>query len=177
MDMTVSPASVPLEIVDYSPALAPYFDAINRAWIEEMFTLEAADREVLEDPKTHILDDGGEILFARLDGVGIIGTGGLKKRSAGVFELTKMGVTAAARGKKAGEALLAALIAKAEELGATDLILLTNAKCEAAIHLYEKLGFVHSREVAEGFGKLYDRCNVAMRYGAADMTAAGKAQA
>ena len=52
-----------------------------------------------------------------------------------------MGVSSPVRGLKAGEYLLAATIAKAHELGAAPLYLLTNHTCEAAIHLYEKFGF------------------------------------
>ena len=42
--------------------------------------------------------------------------------------------------------------------------LLTNRKCEAAIHLYEKLGFVHDAEIMAKFGARYERCDVAMSY-------------
>jgi ribosomal protein S18 acetylase RimI-like enzyme len=44
------------------------------------------------------------------------------------------------------------------------LFLLTNRKSEAAIHLYEKLGFVHSDDIMERHGKRYARCNVAMAF-------------
>jgi len=42
--------------------------------------------------------------------------------------------------------------------------LLTNRKCAAAIHLYEKLGFQHDGEIMALFGGRYERCDVAMRY-------------
>ncbi|MEM9233470.1 MAG: GNAT family N-acetyltransferase, partial [Pseudomonadota bacterium] len=87
----------------------------------------------------------------------------------------KMGVTTAARGQKAGEALLHALIARAEELDAKDLFLMTNSICAPAIHLYEKAGFVHSTDVKENFGKTYGRCDVAMRFGGATLSPAAKA--
>ena len=44
------------------------------------------------------------------------------------------------------------------------LFLLTNKKCEAAIHLYEKNGFVHCEEIMQKFGCAYERCDVAMHY-------------
>ncbi len=75
-----------------------------------------------------------------------------------------MGVREAARGHKAGEFLLRAVLVRAEELGAKELYLLTNSKCEAAIHLYEKVGFVHDAEIMRDFGARYARSNVAMRY-------------
>jgi DNA-binding MarR family transcriptional regulator/N-acetylglutamate synthase-like GNAT family acetyltransferase len=153
-----------LSIRRYSDELAPVFRSLNEAWIREMFSLEAADEEVLQDPRRHIVDPGGEILFVEVRGCGIVGTCALKKSGPGEFELTKMCVSADARGRKAGEFVLKATIMRAIELGASDLYLLTNSKCGPAIHLYEKLGFVHDSEVMERFGSRYRRCDVAMRY-------------
>jgi ribosomal protein S18 acetylase RimI-like enzyme len=83
----------------------------------------------------------------------------------GWFELTKMGVLEAARGRKVGEFLLAAALERARAMGVADrLYLLTNRKCAAAIHLYEKLGFQHDAEIMALFGSRYERCDVAMRY-------------
>ena len=77
---------------------------------------------------------------------------------------TKMAVVESARGLKAGEYLLEHTVARARELGAKKLYLLTNAKCAAAIHLYEKLGFVHDPTIMVEYGARYERCDVAMRY-------------
>ncbi len=43
------------------------------------------------------------------------------------------------------------------------LFLLTGGKCRAAIHLYERAGFVHDAEVMDAYGVTYARCDVAMR--------------
>ncbi|WP_341714016.1 GNAT family N-acetyltransferase, partial [Erythrobacter sp.] len=75
-----------------------------------------------------------------------------------------MGVRETARGLKAGEFLLEGMIERARELGAEELYLLTNSKCAPAIHLYEKLGFVHDVDIMARYGARYERCNVAMRY-------------
>jgi ribosomal protein S18 acetylase RimI-like enzyme len=75
-----------------------------------------------------------------------------------------MGVRESARGRKAGEFLLSAIIDRARSLGAEPLYLLTNAKGAAAIHLYEKLGFQHDAEIMTRYGARYERCDVAMRY-------------
>jgi N-acetylglutamate synthase-like GNAT family acetyltransferase len=45
-----------------------------------------------------------------------------------------------------------------------NLFLLTNKKCAAAIHLYEKSGFEHSDFIMQRFASSYQRCNVAMLY-------------
>jgi N-acetylglutamate synthase-like GNAT family acetyltransferase len=153
-----------LVIKPYADALAPLFRAINVAWIEAMFRMEAADHEVLDHPRTKILEPGGDILFVESARLGIIGTGALKKTGEGAFELTKMAVLENARGQQAGAFLLQALVARAKALSAHKLYLLTSSKCVAAIHLYEKYGFVHDADIMRDYGASYARCNVAMRW-------------
>ena len=153
-----------ITIREFSDDLAQAFHDINAEWISAMFTLEATDRDVLDDPRGRIIAGGGAILFADVSGVGVVGTCALQKTGETSFELTKMGVTEAARGLKAGEFLLAAAIARARAIGADPLYLLTNAKCAEAIHLYEKLGFQHDAGIMAQYGARYSRCNVAMRY-------------
>ena len=154
--------SAALAIVDFSDDLAPAFRSINAEWIEAMFTLEANDRAILDHPREAIIDRGGIIRFVAAEGLGIVGTCALIRIGDGVFELTKMGVLASARGRKAGEFLLAHVVAEARAMKLTRLYLLTNARCEAAIHLYEKAGFVHDARVMADFGARYARCDVAM---------------
>jgi GNAT superfamily N-acetyltransferase len=149
---------------DFSDELAVHFRDINAQWIESMFRLEATDREVLENPRARIIDAGGAIRFVEAASLGIVGTCALQKTGATGLELTKMGVRESARGRKAGEFLLAAVIDRAMALGADPLYLLTNTKCAAAIHLYEKLGFQHDAGIMASYGARYERCDVAMRY-------------
>ena len=153
-----------LTIHEFSDELASHFHDINAEWINAMFKLEATDREVLENPRAKIVDPGGAILFVEARGLGIVGTCALQKTGARSFELTKMGVRESARGLKAGEFLLEAMIARAMGLGAEPLYLLSNARCAAAIHLYEKLGFEHDAGIMADYGARYARCDVAMRY-------------
>lgn len=160
-----APRSGPaVEILPFTPDRARDFHDINVQWIEAMFALESTDREVLENPESRIMAQGGDILFARVPGAGIVGTCALQKTGNRQFELTKMGVLEAARGLKVGEALLQAVLDRARELDAQLLYLLTSHRCAAAIHLYEKLGFRHDGDVMERFGARYDRCDVAMRH-------------
>lgn len=153
-----------LVIREFEDALAQDFHDINAEWINSMFRLEATDREVLQNPRERIIVPGGQILFVEAPDLGIVGACALQKTGPTSFELTKMGVRESARGLKAGEFLLAAVIERANDLGADPLYLLTNAKCAAAIHLYEKLGFQHDAEIMAEYGARYERCNVAMRY-------------
>jgi GNAT superfamily N-acetyltransferase len=154
-----------LSIRPWSPAFAKPFHNINAQWIEAMFVLEETDLQVLQNPQSLIIDKGGDILFVAVEGLGIVGACALMpSKDAGAFELTKMGVLDSARGLKAGEFLLAAVLDRAREMGIETLFLLTNKKCEAAIHLYEKLGFVHDGGIMATYGARYERCDVAMRY-------------
>ncbi len=151
-------------IREFSDDLAVTFHEINAEWINSMFKLEESDLEVLQDPRGRIIDCGGAILFVEAAGLGIVGTCALRRSGDDSFELTKMGVCASARGLKAGEFLLAATIDRAAAMNAKTLYLLTNRRCEAAIHLYEKLGFCHDAEIMEKYGSRYERCDVALRY-------------
>jgi len=153
-----------LTLREFDDSLAAEFHDINAEWIEAMFTLEPTDREVLENPRERIVEPGGAILFVEAGGLGIVGACALQKTGPGAFELTKMGVRESARGLKAGEFLLAGVLDRARDLGAEKLYLLTNRKCAAAIHLYEKLGFAHDAGIMQEFGARYARCDVAMRY-------------
>lgn len=148
----------------FEDALAPDFYRINAGWIEAMFRLEATDLDVLLHPRERIVDPGGAIVFLETPDEGVIGTVALQKTGERQFELTKMGVTAAARGKGAGERLLRAALDQARELGAERLYLLTSSKCATAIRMYERHGFVHDGGVMREFAGRYARCDVAMLY-------------
>ncbi len=168
LDSRAREAQPGLRIVPFDDSLATAFSDITRAWVEEMFTLEAEDKAIIEDPSGKIIERGGEVLFVEADDIGIVGTCALMPSEGKSFELTKMGVLAEARGKKAGAFLLEAVLERARCMHAKgaleSLFLLTNARCEAAIHLYEKYGFVHDVGVLERSGARYARCDVAMSY-------------
>jgi GNAT superfamily N-acetyltransferase len=151
-------------ILEYTGDLAESFYQINAQWIETMFVLEEHDREVLKNPSEWIIDLGGVILFVKSPVHGIVGACALMITGEGCFELTKMGVTESVRGQKAGEFLLAAILERARKMDVQKLYLLTNHICEAAIHLYEKLGFQHDAGIMAEYGATYDRCDVAMIY-------------
>jgi DNA-binding MarR family transcriptional regulator/N-acetylglutamate synthase-like GNAT family acetyltransferase len=153
-----------LAIRRFSDALAPDFYRINAQWIEDMYTLEPTDIDVLTHPRERLIEPGGDILFVEDPELGIVGTCALQKTGERQFELTKMGVVPEARGRKAGEFLLHAIIERAFALGCDRLYLLSNVKGAAGVHLYEKVGFVHDAGIMEEFGKRYARCNVAMVY-------------
>ncbi|PIB90755.1 bifunctional helix-turn-helix transcriptional regulator/GNAT family N-acetyltransferase [Caulobacter sp. FWC2] len=149
---------------DFSDDLQEAFYRINAEWIQAMFALEDNDIALLSRPRELILDKGGVVLFAETAELGVVGTCALMVSKDGWVELTKMGVLESARGLKVGEFLLAKTLERAASLGMDKVYLLTNRKCAAAIHLYEKLGFVHDAEIMRTFGARYERCDVAMAY-------------
>lgn len=146
-----------IRIIDYNPSLQADFESINKAWIIEHFTLEPIDVAVLEKPQENIIDHGGVIIFAELEGE-IVGTVALKYHENGVYEMTKMGVVPAAQGKKVGWNLAKAILEKAKDLKAEKVVLYSSRKLVPAINMYRKLGF---KEVVPEAGK-YSRCDIKM---------------
>jgi putative acetyltransferase len=121
---------------------ATAFRELNEDWITKNFGLEAKDRETLNDPEGHILQKGGHIFMAIIDG-NAVGCCALLLMRPGVFEVAKMTVDESCRGMGIGREMLAYTIAQGKSLGAEILYLETNSKLHDAIHLYEALGFRH----------------------------------
>ncbi len=148
-----------MEIVEYNESLKEYIKVLNVEWLEKYFYVEPSDEIQLADPKASILDKGGAIYYAALDGE-IVGTASLLKIDTTTFELGKMAVTEKCQGKGVGEALLKHCIAQGEQLGATKLILYSNTKLAPAIKLYQKWGFT---EIPLDSSQ-YKRANIKMEY-------------
>ncbi|MBT0586202.1 GNAT family N-acetyltransferase [Alteromonas sp. SM 2104] len=128
-----------------------------------MFVLEPVDERVICEPQASIIQPGGYIWFARHPSFGICGTCALMKKNDGSYELTKMGVSSSARGAKIGETLLKFVLAEIKRMQLPAVFLLTNKRCESAIHLYLKHGFEHDPFIMQRYGQSYERCDVAMR--------------
>lgn len=130
-------------IVPYETAYAADFMRINRAWIDELFEMEDADRRALENPEDYILAKGGEILFAIDRDERVIGTCALIRHSAEVAELAKMGVDKTSQSRGAGKQLAEAILDLSVAKGFKKVFLETNSALTPAINLYLKLGFKH----------------------------------
>jgi putative acetyltransferase len=135
------------------------FKELNELWIVRHFALEDVDREVLDDPKGHILDAGGEICIAEIDGQ-VVGCCALLVTGSNEYELAKMTVSEAARGRGVGRNLLRYSIDHARTMGARRLHLGSNTKLADAIHLYKQMGF-QSIATAKHESK-YARSNISM---------------
>jgi GNAT superfamily N-acetyltransferase len=131
-----------VEFRHFAPGDEAAFRELNEAWIGGHFVVEDKDREVLDDPVTHILRPGGALIMAVQDGVAI-GTCALLAMEEGAFEVAKMTVAEQHRGLGVGRKLLAHVIEYARGNGAKRLYLETNNKLVNAIHVYESLGFRH----------------------------------
>jgi putative acetyltransferase len=121
---------------------ATAFRTLNEEWITRHFTLEAKDRETLNDPVHSILLKGGHIFmaYAAAEAVGCVA---LIPMQDGIYELSKMAVSPHLRGRGIGRRLLQHAIAQARGLGAKSLFLGSNTRLKNAVHLYESVGFRH----------------------------------
>lgn len=134
------------------------FARLNREWLEEYFVVEPEDETMLSDPQGYVVDKGGDILFARVDGK-ILGVIALLKLPNDVYELSKMGVTREVRGHGLGRKLAEALIARARERNIPSLYICSNRKLERAMALYKNLGF---KETATGSDARYKRADITL---------------
>jgi len=118
------------------------FRRLNEEWIVRYFELEPKDIEALSNPKANILNKGGRIFFAEIDGEPV-GCCALLSIAPREFEVAKMAVSTAHQGKGIGRRLLEHTIECARASGANRLFLETNRRMAPALHLYESIGFQH----------------------------------
>jgi GNAT superfamily N-acetyltransferase len=148
-----------VRIIEFRDELAGYFKDLNVAWLQKYFYVEAIDEEMLSNPKKYIVDNGGYIFFAEMNGA-IAGTFALMKIEDDVYELSKMAVDKKLQGQKIGNRMMEFAIEKVKGLGANKLILFSNTMLGPAIHLYRKYGF---KEVPLETSD-YKRSNIRMEY-------------
>lgn len=147
-----------VSIIEFQDQYAQHFAQLNFEWLEKYFYIEAYDRVVLNHPQEHILNQGGQILFALLDDL-VVGTVALIKQEGSVYELSKMAVNEKFQGLRIGQKLMYAAIYKAITLNTDRLFLDSNTLLKPAIGLYKKVGF---REIPIENGSAYERCNIRM---------------
>lgn len=131
-----------IELITYENKYQPEFKRLNLEWLDKYNLTESHDLEVLNDPEGTVIARGGCIFLAK-EGDEIIGTAGLWKESEEEYELVKMTVAPAYRGKGISKLLLERCLSAAKELGAEKIILYSNSQLKTALGLYEKFGFRH----------------------------------
>ena len=147
-----------MRIVDFHPELAPAFQALNEAWITQLFALEAKDREVLGDPQGKIIAPGGHVFFA-IENDTPVGCCALMPLPDGGFEVAKMAVADSHKGRGLGRDLMAACVDRAKAVGAPRLYLETNSSLAPALGLYRSFGFA---EIKPETPSPYARADVIM---------------
>jgi putative acetyltransferase len=140
-------------IVGFRAELAGAFEALNRAWIERYFVVEAADLEAFRNPEA-IVRNGGAIFFVIEDQVAV-GTCAIIRLAPDRYELAKMAVRPESQGRGYGDLLIDAAVSFARDAGGRTIMLESNSRLAPAIRLYEKHGFRHVPiEHAHGYARV-----------------------
>ncbi|MDX1328479.1 MAG: GNAT family N-acetyltransferase [Arenibacter sp.] len=134
------------------------FKILNEAWLTKHFYLEPKDQQLLANSEANIINKGGYIYFARLNGE-IIGCFALLPHAFGEYELSKMAVDPTYQGMKIGQALLQHAVEVGKKNKWKKLMLYSNTRLKNAIHIYKKIGF---KEVVLENDLPYDRCDIKM---------------
>ena len=134
---------VDVSIVEFDERFADAFADLNYEWIEQAYTVEEHDREILDHPVKQIIEPGGQIFFALVGGEPA-GTVALIEIGDDAFELAKMAVSPEHRGEGLSNLLMDACIEYSRTKGKRRIILESNTKQVAAVRLYRKYGFVET---------------------------------
>ncbi|MBK7788539.1 MAG: GNAT family N-acetyltransferase [Saprospiraceae bacterium] len=146
-----------IEIIEFSEQLSEPIKTLNYEWLIKYFRVEDGDVVSLSNPQKYIIDNGGQIYYAKVNGT-IVGTATLLKKSETIYELGKMAVSDKAQGQGIGTKLLEHCLNVAKQRQIRTLILYSNTILQSAIHLYRKYGF----EEVELESGLYERANIKM---------------
>lgn len=147
-----------VSIVEFDESLAKAFADLNYEWIAASYGIEEHDREILDHPQSFVIDNGGQVFFARI-GDAVAGTVAMIRLGDDSFELAKMAVAPASQGKGISNLLMQACIGHAAKEGVSKIVLESNTKQAAAISLYRKFGFV---ETPLDPNSAYVRANIRM---------------
>lgn len=128
-----------MKVVPYDSKYKDIFVAMNKKWIEDMFVLEDEDIAILNSVED-LIAKGGEIFFTLDDDDNVLACCMLEPRPDGDWELAKFASTGVVKG--AGTACFSACIDCAKAKGIDKLLIVSNRKCLAGIHIYRKFGFV-----------------------------------
>lgn len=150
-----------MKITPYDPKYKNDFIEMNLAWIKAMFAVEPLDVQELENIDAAV-ERGGQIFFA-FDDEGDddkpLACCMIAPRDDGDWEIMKFAARGMRSGKGAGGACLKACVDYAKEKNVPKIIVVSNRKCESAVHLYRKFGFREVRVDKKKFP--FDRADIA----------------
>lgn len=129
-----------MKVVAYSPKFKKDFIEMNKAWIEKMFRLEEQDIKEMGNIEPYI-QKGGQIFFSLDNDERVMACCMIAPREDGDWEIMKFAAKGMYTGTGAGSACLKACIDYAKEMQVQKVIIVSNKKCEQAVHLYRKFGF------------------------------------
>jgi ribosomal protein S18 acetylase RimI-like enzyme len=147
-----------VRVIEFQERYARDFADLNYEWIENAYSVEEHDREILDHPQAEIIEGGGQIFFV-MDGDKVAGTVALISMDSHSFELAKMAVAPAFQGKGLSNKLMETCIEYTRRTGKRSIILESNTKQTAAIALYRKFGFI---EIPLDPNSLFSRANIRM---------------
>ena len=136
---------------------ADAFIRLNEAWIQAYFRLEEFDHALARDPMRIVRDGGALLTLAR--GERVLGGCALFKEGPHRYRLARMAVAESERGRGLGARLMQAAMARAVDLGATSVYLLSHTRLASAVRLYRRHGFVPTHE---GPHPVHARCDLVM---------------
>ena len=135
------------------------FETLNLQWITKYFKIEEEDTRILKNPKSYVIDGGGQIFFA-VRGGKAIGTAAMVLTKERIFELSKMAVDSSYQGLGIGRMLINECIDFAKCKSADEIFLITNDILLPALELYNSAGF----ELDEDYDdNRYERGNTKMK--------------
>ncbi|HHT19936.1 MAG TPA: GNAT family N-acetyltransferase [Tissierellia bacterium] len=113
---------------------------LSLEWLKKYDVLEDKDMEMILNPVDEIIREGGMVFFATTD-EDVVGTVSMVKHPEETYEIAKLGVTEDFQGQSIGTLLIEHAIDWAKKRQAKKVILYTIGILEAAVKLYENLGF------------------------------------
>lgn len=130
-----------MRIVPYDPKYKNEFIEMNKKWISEMFVLEKADLDILNNIERSI-EAGAQIFFAVDENDEVLACCMIAPLSGGEWEIEKFCAKGMYTGTGAGSACLKACLDFAREKRIPKVVIVSNRKCTHAVSLYRKNGFV-----------------------------------
>lgn len=124
-----------------------YYTELSNRWFltrdGELCDPDVLEREIVAESGAELAPPTGALLVARCEG-DLAGCAGLRLLGDGRGELTRLFVRAQARGRGAGDVLLAAVEDQALVMGARRLVLDTRSDLVEARALYSRSGYVET---------------------------------
>lgn len=129
-----------IRIMEYDSKYNKDLMDISMEWLLKYDLLEEEDYVMLRSPKEEVIDKGGHVFFAELNGE-IVGTVALDKMNEDECEILKFGVKESAQGNGIGTLLIEKLLEVAKDEGYKKIHLCSNHELESALYIYKKFGF------------------------------------